>query len=62
MSRKTYGHVCCECGARLDPHERCDCEQERAEQLRRNRQRRQRKALADNEAAVQQSWEEWLYD
>lgn len=58
--KHVYGSVCVECGAHLDPGERCDCERQRAEQLQQQRQRKARRAVAANEQAVEHGWEDWL--
>ena len=55
-----YGSVCAECGARLDPGERCDCERQRAEQLQQQRQRKARRRVAANEQAMEHGWEDFL--
>ena len=55
-----YGSVCVECGAHLDPGERCDCEQHMAEIMQQKRKRKAAKTAADNAAAVEHGWEEWL--
>lgn len=62
MKKHVYGAVCVECGAHLDPGERCDCEKLRAEQLQRKRIKRNWTALIKNVETINRAWDDWMND
>ncbi len=54
--------VCVECGAHLDPGERCDCEKRTAEQRRENRKKSTWTALLKNVENINRAWDDWMND
>lgn len=61
--RRTPFARCPNCGASLDPGERCDCERREAETVKARRRSAARKArisASQNNSSCERAWEEWL--
>lgn len=54
----SYDIRCVNCGAYLDPCERCDCERFEAEMLERKKASKARKKMVDG---TEQAWQEFDY-
>lgn len=60
-SKKHPGIRCMECGARLDPGERCDCEKIIAERKLAEKKARTRRIIEHNLRVVEHAMIEWDY-
>ena len=58
---KAAGIRCCECGCRLDPGERCDCEKENAERRTAEQLAKTRRIIAQNIRMMEQAAIEFDY-
>ena len=60
-NKKGPGIRCVECGARLDPGERCDCEKIIAQQREARKSARTREIVANNIRMMERAETEWEY-
>lgn len=60
-SKKGPGIRCTDCGCRLDPGERCDCERLAAEKRSKQQQAKKRQIIARNRRIMEQAMIEWGY-
>ena len=61
MSKKSAGIRCMECGCRLDPGERCDCEKITAEKRTAEQLAKTRRIVEHNLHVMEEAEKEWQY-
>lgn len=60
-NKRLPGIRCVECGARLDPGERCDCEKTIAQQREARKSAKTREIVAHNMRMMERAAMEWDY-
>lgn len=61
MPKKSPGICCVNCGCRLDPGERCDCEKITAEKRTAEQLARTRRIVEHNLRVMEEAEKEWQY-